>query len=181
MTQRPETDERGEQPQDVDRDAAQDPGRGEEVEALRAEIEQLRADMLRERADLENQRKRMARELDQARRFANERLLADLLPLFDAMEAGLATAASNDPLRAGPGRCLRPGAPPGHEHGRGRGHSLRRGVAAVPEGLRPERTPAAPGPGRRRRINPRLWEGPPLWERRKPRKGLNPATQPPIQ
>lgn len=101
MTQRPETDERGDQPQDVDRDAAHDAGRDDELETLRAENEQLRADMLRERADLENQRKRMARELDQARRFANERLLADLLPLFDAMEAGLATAASNDPLRAG--------------------------------------------------------------------------------
>src|SRR3546814_8762297 len=59
-----------------------------ELEALRAELEQLRGDSLRERADLDNQRKRMARELEGARRFANERLLADLLPLFDSMEAG---------------------------------------------------------------------------------------------
>ncbi len=72
-----------------------------ELEALRAEVEQLRGDALRERADLDNQRKRMARELDGARRFANERLLADLLPLFDSMEAGLAAAAEGDPLRAG--------------------------------------------------------------------------------
>src|SRR3546814_18837680 len=43
----------------------------------------------------------MARELEGARRFANERLLADLLPLFDSMEAGLAAAAEGDPLRAG--------------------------------------------------------------------------------
>jgi len=72
-----------------------------ELEQLRGELEQLRADSLRERADLDNQRKRMARELESARRFANERLLADLLPLFDSMEAGLAAASESDPLRAG--------------------------------------------------------------------------------
>lgn len=72
-----------------------------ELESLRAEVEQLRADMLRERADLENQRKRLARDMDSARRFANERLLGELLPLFDSMEAGLAAAAPNDPLREG--------------------------------------------------------------------------------
>lgn len=73
----------------------------DQIEALRGELEQLRAQSLLERADLENQRKRLARDVDQARRFANERLLADLLPLFDSMEAGLATAAADDPLRAG--------------------------------------------------------------------------------
>ena len=73
----------------------------DQVEALQAELEQLRAHTLLERADLENQRKRLARDLDNARRFANERLLADLLPLFDSMEAGLANAAKDDPLRAG--------------------------------------------------------------------------------
>lgn len=73
----------------------------DQIESLRGEVEQLRAQALLERADLENQRKRLARDVDQARRFANERLLADLLPLFDSMEAGLATAAADDPLRAG--------------------------------------------------------------------------------
>src|SRR3546814_6822244 len=56
---------------------APDSGPHDEMEALRAEIEQLRADALRERADLDNQRKRMSRELETARRFANERLLTD--------------------------------------------------------------------------------------------------------
>ena len=42
----------------------------DEIEALRGELEQLRADSLRERADLENQRKRLARDVEQARRFA---------------------------------------------------------------------------------------------------------------
>ena len=72
-----------------------------ELEALKGEMEQLRAEVLRERADLDNQRKRLARELDTARKFANERLLGELLPLFDSMEAGLAAAAQNDPLREG--------------------------------------------------------------------------------
>ena len=73
----------------------------DEVEALKAEIEQLKAQSLIERADLDNQRKRLARDIDMARKFANERLLGELLPVFDSMEAGLASAAPDDPLRAG--------------------------------------------------------------------------------
>ncbi len=73
----------------------------DQTEALRAELEQLKAQSLIERADLENQRKRLARDLDNARKFANERLLSDLLPVLDSLEAGLATAAADDPLRAG--------------------------------------------------------------------------------
>lgn len=73
----------------------------DDVEQLKAELEQLRAESLRERADLDNQRKRLAREIEQARKYANERLLSELLPLFDSMEAGLAAAAQADPLREG--------------------------------------------------------------------------------
>ena len=73
----------------------------DQIEALKGEIDQLRAESLRERADLENQRKRLARDVEMARKFANERLLSELLPLFDSMEAGLAAAAQNDPLREG--------------------------------------------------------------------------------
>ncbi|RZA15837.1 MAG: nucleotide exchange factor GrpE [Lysobacteraceae bacterium] len=63
----------------------------DEAEVLRAELEQLRAHSLLERADLENQRKRMAREVEMARKFANERLLGDLLPVLDSLDAGLAS------------------------------------------------------------------------------------------
>jgi molecular chaperone GrpE len=73
----------------------------DQVEALQGELEQARAQMLLDRADLDNQRKRLARELDLARRFANEKLLGELLPLFDSMEAGLAAATADDPLREG--------------------------------------------------------------------------------
>lgn len=73
----------------------------DELETLRAEVEQLKAASLLERADLDNQRKRLARELEMARKYANERLLGDLLPVLDSLEAGLANAPADDPLRAG--------------------------------------------------------------------------------
>lgn len=73
-----------------------------ELETLRNELDQLRASSLLERADLENQRKRVARDIEMARRFANERLLGDLLPVFDSLDAGLAAAGPEaGPLRDG--------------------------------------------------------------------------------
>ena len=73
-----------------------------EVEALAEQlgnaektIAELRDTMLRDRADLENQRRRMLTELDNARRFANQRLLADLLPVCDGLEHGLAVDTDN--------------------------------------------------------------------------------------
>jgi molecular chaperone GrpE len=76
------------------------------VEARLAEAEQtiaeLRETMLRERAEIENQRRRLQRDLDQARRFANERLLGDLLQVFDSLEQGLAVQSADvAPLREG--------------------------------------------------------------------------------
>jgi molecular chaperone GrpE len=71
-------------------------------------VAQLRDTVLRERADLDNQRKRMQRDLEQARRFANETLLADLLPVLDNLERGLAVEGSDyAALRAGVELTLR--------------------------------------------------------------------------
>ena len=82
--------------------------RAAELEALQAELAQVREDTLRDRADLENQRKRLERERDTARKFANERLLADLLPVIDSLEAGLGAAGGdNGPLREGMELTLR--------------------------------------------------------------------------
>lgn len=67
----------------------------QQLDATQAELARLREDMLRERADLENQRRRVARDIENARKFANERLLGDLLPVIDSLEAGLAQAAEN--------------------------------------------------------------------------------------
>ena len=44
----------------------------------------------------------MAREVESARKFANERLLGDLLPVFDSLHAGLkAAGADAHPLKEG--------------------------------------------------------------------------------
>ena len=86
---------------DQDLQDTREAGEVDELEALRAEVEQLKAQSLLERADLDNQRKRLSRDLEMARKFANERLLGDLLPVLDSLQAGLANAPADDPLRAG--------------------------------------------------------------------------------
>jgi molecular chaperone GrpE len=63
-----------------------------QLDAAQEELAKLREDALRERADLENQRRRVARDVENARKFANERLLGELLPVIDSLEAGLAQA-----------------------------------------------------------------------------------------
>ncbi len=79
-----------------------------EVELLSARIDELqmalmmvREEQLRERADLENQRKRMLRDVEHARKFANERLMGDLLPVLDALERGIETAGSDSAVAEG--------------------------------------------------------------------------------
>ena len=61
-----------------------------QLDQYETKLAEMREVMLRERAELENQRKRLQRDLEQARRFANEKLLADLLPVLDSLERGLA-------------------------------------------------------------------------------------------
>lgn len=74
----------------------------QQYDALHNELALLKAESLRERADLDNQRKRVARDVEQARRFANEKLLGELLPVFDSLDAGLNAAGSEpSPLREG--------------------------------------------------------------------------------
>lgn len=70
------------------------PGGDEAMNQLLADYEtklgEMRELLLRERAELDNQRKRLQRDLDQARKFANERLLGALLPVIDNLERSLA-------------------------------------------------------------------------------------------
>lgn len=67
-----------------------------------AKLAEMRETLLRERADVDNQRKRMQREIEQARKFANEKLLGDLLPVLDNLERAV-TAGGEDvgALKAG--------------------------------------------------------------------------------
>lgn len=66
------------------------------LEKARAEAEESRNAMLRARADLENLRKRSAREAENARKYALERFVAELLPVKDSMELGLAAAEQTE-------------------------------------------------------------------------------------
>ncbi|MBS0193371.1 MAG: nucleotide exchange factor GrpE [Proteobacteria bacterium] len=68
-----------------------------ERDAAQAELARMREQFLREHAELENARKRQARDLEQSRKFANERLLGALLPVFDSLEAGLAALKDATP------------------------------------------------------------------------------------
>lgn len=73
-----------------------------------AKLAEMRDTVLRERADLDNQRKRLQRDVEQARRFANEKLLADLLPVLDNLERGLAAEGTDfSALRGGVELTLR--------------------------------------------------------------------------
>ncbi|MBS0570645.1 MAG: nucleotide exchange factor GrpE [Proteobacteria bacterium] len=68
---------------------------GKLVNEYETKLGEMRDLLLRERAEIENQRKRLQRDLEQARKFANERLLGDLLPVCDGLERGIATATGD--------------------------------------------------------------------------------------
>ncbi len=59
-------------------------------------------------AEMDNQRKRSARDVDSARKYGAERLLTDLLPVIDSLEAGLTQGGRDaDKLREGMELTLR--------------------------------------------------------------------------
>jgi molecular chaperone GrpE len=75
----------------------------EELESLRVEVLEARAQAednwdhyLRARAEIDNLRKRMTRDIEQARRVGVEKLGAELLAVRDSLELGLQAAASAD-------------------------------------------------------------------------------------
>jgi molecular chaperone GrpE len=103
-------------PKDDQPDAARAPAQqsveagdsGSAGDAL-AELERDRNDLLsrlqRLSADYLNYQKRVQRDIDSAREFANEQLIKELLPVLDdterALEAGRANHAADDPILAG--------------------------------------------------------------------------------
>jgi molecular chaperone GrpE len=94
-------------PNDAD-DGSEAMDSGTRVAELEAALLAVRDAQLRERAELENQRKRLVRDVEQARKFANERLLNELLPVMDSLERGLEAASTETgPLRDGMELTLR--------------------------------------------------------------------------
>jgi molecular chaperone GrpE len=65
-------------------------------EELEAEATKWKEVSLRTAAEMDNLRKRTAREREEAIRFANQRLLEDLLPVIDNFEMGMQAAAQDE-------------------------------------------------------------------------------------
>ncbi len=63
-----------------------------ELQRLRAEAEESRQVALRSQAELENFRKRMRREMDDERRYAEQKLLTDLLSVVDNITRAIQAA-----------------------------------------------------------------------------------------
>ncbi len=79
---------------------------GDAVAVLKNEIAGLREALLRTRADAENARKRAEREIEKVRRFGQERIIQDLLPVIDSLDQGLSTGNEADPARLSEGMSM---------------------------------------------------------------------------
>jgi molecular chaperone GrpE len=66
-----------------------------QIEHLQAELEEAKSRALRSQAELENYRKRIARQMDDERRYANIPLMRDLLPVWDNMGRAIEAAENN--------------------------------------------------------------------------------------
>lgn len=67
-----------------------------DFETLQRDLERFRDLAQRSQADLDNYRKRMAREREDAIRYANGKLLEELLPILDSFELGLEAASKTE-------------------------------------------------------------------------------------
>ena len=63
-----------------------------EVASAKADVERFREQWMRTAADFDNYRKRSRKEVEDARKGGREELLKELLPVFDNLERGLASA-----------------------------------------------------------------------------------------
>lgn len=62
------------------------------IAALEAEVLKFKDEALRRAAEMDNYRKRMAKELEQSRKFSNQGLLMELLPVLDNFGMGMQMA-----------------------------------------------------------------------------------------
>lgn len=83
---------------------ADEDGLQQELEAARRQARENEDKMLRTQAEMENLRKRTARDVENAHKFALEKFVNELLPVLDSLELGLDAANSangKDTLREG--------------------------------------------------------------------------------
>lgn len=95
MSEQPERDaENGALPENADNpESSPEPAAIDAADAAdaedNAELLAMRDALLRTRAEMDNLRKRSERELDKARRFINEGLMKDLVPVLDTLDQAL--------------------------------------------------------------------------------------------
>lgn len=103
--QEPSSEETAAEVIELDLDEAEVISPAGELEEMIATKEQekaeLTAQLQRLAADFENYKKRARRESEDARQFANEKLLRDLLPLVDNLARALEHADAQDPIVQG--------------------------------------------------------------------------------
>ena len=68
-----------------------------EVEAVDEQLAEAKDQLLRSIAEMENVRRRAQRDVENAHKFAVEKLLADLFPVVDSMEKAIETAENSVP------------------------------------------------------------------------------------
>ena len=70
------------------------------LESAKEEIDQLKDQALRSQAEVENIRRRAARDVENARKFALERFAKDLLPALDGLQKSAESAAAATDVKA---------------------------------------------------------------------------------
>jgi molecular chaperone GrpE len=76
-------------------DGAVDTEPMDELEQLRRQAAEAQDRLLRSQAEIDNTRKRMRREMDEERRYAELRLMEDLLPVIDNINRAIEAAEKN--------------------------------------------------------------------------------------
>lgn len=70
-----------------------------QLEKALAEVSQIRDQMLREQAETQNYRKRVQRDVENARKFALEKFVGELLPLVDSLEKAIASSPGDESVK----------------------------------------------------------------------------------
>lgn len=70
------------------------------LEEARGRADGAQEDVLRARAEFDNMRKRAARDVEAAHKYALERFVSEMLPVRDSMELGIAAAAATEDIPA---------------------------------------------------------------------------------
>ena len=68
----------------------------QQIEALQAELAQQKEEVLRAHAEMQNVRRRVERDIDNARKYALEKFVGELLSVVDNLERAIAAIDKND-------------------------------------------------------------------------------------